>query len=450
MSLFDPIPLRPPLQKALKQLNFLSMTPIQADSLPVILDKKDLIAQASTGSGKTLAFALGILNTINPKFFAPQSVVLCPTRELAEQVAKVIRSCATEIGNIKVLTLCGGVPMKGQTHSLKHGAHTIVGTPGRVLKHLQMETLGFEHCTIAVLDEADQMVDMGFIEDIEAIFAFLPKNRQNLLFSATYPESIRSLSSRLTHDPIFVKVEHTTSKPDITEIAYYADNKTTLIPQLFQLHSLSNAIVFCNTKIDAASVCNYLNGIGLHAIALHGDLEQFERNEAIIQFRNGSAPILVATDVAGRGLDIDGLECIINYDVPTQPERYVHRIGRTGRAGKSGVAITLVNYEQTDFFHALDRSIQPIHFPSTASVNTISTSMQTICIDAGRKEKLRAGDIVGALIHECGLTKEEIGKIDQLDHLSYVAIPRNISEKTYQKLLKSPIKGRKFRVWLLE
>lgn len=426
------------------------MTPIQSQSLPVILENHDLIAQASTGSGKTLAFTLGILNGVNPKFFAPQSLVLCPTRELAEQVAKVIRSCASDIGNIKVLTLCGGIPMKGQIHSLGHGAHVIVGTPGRVLKLLSMEKLDLGHCKVAVLDEADQMVDMGFLEDIEAIFGYLPAARQTLLFSATYPESIRTLSSRLSNNALFIQTQHLEEKPSITEIAYIVNDKISALSTLMRHHAITNAIIFCNTKVVAAELCETLNYAGIHAIALHGDMEQFDRNEAIIQFRNGSAPFLVATDVAGRGIDIEGLDAIINYDVPQQLDRYVHRIGRTGRAGMNGTAITLISPHQADAFRSLGRSCEPEELPSAPVSKDILTKMRTICIDAGKKEKLRAGDIVGALIHEGGLAKEEIGKIDQLDHLSYVAVSRPIAEKTYKKLKNRPIKGKVFRSWLLD
>ncbi len=450
MSSFDHLPLQAPLKAALRRLNFTSMTPIQAQSLPVILQNRDLIAQASTGSGKTLSFALGVLNGVNPKLFAPQSLILCPTRELAEQVAKVTRSCASEIGNIKVLTLCGGVPMKGQIHSLGHGAHVIVGTPGRVLKLLSMEKLDLARCRVAVLDEADQMVDMGFLEDIEAIFGYLPAERQTLLFSATYPESIRTLSARLSNDPLFIQTQHCEEKPSITEIAYIVDDRISALYTLMRRHTITNAIVFCNTKVVASELCETLNDAGIHAIALHGDMEQFDRTEAIIQFRNGSAPFLVATDVAGRGIDIEGLDAIINYDLPQQLDRYVHRIGRTGRAGKEGRAITLIGPHQVDTFRSLERPCDPQKLPMEASPQEVLTQMRTICIDAGKKEKLRAGDIVGALIHECGLAKEEIGKIDQLDHLSYVAIPRETGESIYKKLKNRPIKGKMFRSWLLD
>lgn len=452
MSTFETLTLRSPLKQALKRLEFFQMTPIQSSSLPLILEKKDCIAQAATGSGKTLAFSLGILEKINPKFFGTQSLVLCPTRELAEQVAKVIRSLASEIGNIKVLTLCGGVPMKGQIHSLKHGAHIIVGTPGRVLKLLQMETFSPDHIQTLVLDEADQMIDMGFIEDITSILAFTPPSRQSLLFSATFPESVQTITSGFMKNPVTVTAEHSVSKPKIEEIAYLCNDKDKLsaINTVLHHHGITNTIIFCNTKVDANALCEDLNRVGIHALALHGDMEQFDRNEAIIQFRNLSAPILVATDVAGRGIDIEGLDAIINYEVPIQNERYVHRIGRTGRAGKNGIAITLVNGYQHERFNDLNRPVTPVELPNTQCTSTLKTLMRSICLDAGKKEKLRAGDIVGALIHECGLSKEEIGKIDQLDHLSYVAIPRTKAEKVYQKLLNRPIKGKTFRKWLLD
>lgn len=448
MSSFDSIVLRQPLKNALSRLGFSSMTPIQNDTLPLITEGKNVLAQAATGSGKTLAFSLGILENIDPKRFDVQSIVLCPTRELAEQVAKVIRSLASEIGNVKVMTLCGGVPMRGQIHSLKHGAHIIVGTPGRVLKLLQMDVLGLDSVRTAVLDEADHMIDMGFIEDITAILDFVPKNAQYLLFSATYPDTILTLVSGIMANPVMVRSNTQLSENRIEEIAYLCEDKLIAIPDLLSHHRISNAMVFCNTKVETAHICDELNRLGIHSIALHGDMEQFDRNETIIQFRNGSATLLVATDVAGRGIDIDGLDAIINYDIPSQVERYTHRIGRTGRAGKNGLAITLVDHERR--FAELGLPLVPQPLPHTETSVLPTTQMQTICIDAGRKEKLRAGDIVGALIHEGGLTKDEIGKIDQLDHLSYVAIPRVIAETIHKKLKNRPIKGRIFRLWLLD
>jgi ATP-independent RNA helicase DbpA len=214
-------------------------------------------------------------------------------------------------------------------------------------------------------------------------------------------------------------------------------------------HDISNAIIFCNTKVAASELCETLKYSGIHALSLHGDMEQFDRNETIIQFRNGSAPFLVATDVAGRGIDIQGLDAIMNYDVPQQLDRYIHRIGRTGRAGMNGLAITLVNPHQTEAFYGLDRGVVLTDLPALIKHQDVTTKMRSICIDAGKKEKLRAGDIVGALIHECKLTKEEIGKINQLDHLSYVALPRDICEKSYNALIKSNIKGKRHRMWLL-
>lgn len=450
MSSFETLSLKPQLQAALKRLSFTAMTPIQQDAIPFILEGKDIVAQAATGSGKTLAFGLGILDKINPRMFGTQSLILCPTRELAEQVAKVIRSLASEIGNIKVLTLCGGVPMKGQIHSLKHGAHIIVGTPGRVLKLLQIEAFDPSSITCAVLDEADQMIDMGFIDDISAIINFIPPSRQTLLFSATFPESVRSITEELIKNGVRIEIEQALHKPRIEEIAYLCNDKLSAISQILHAHHITNTILFCNTKAEANTLHDDLNRQGIHTNLLHGDMEQFERNETIIQFRNLSTPILVATDLLGRGIDIDGLDAIINVDIPNQIERYTHRIGRTGRAGKEGLAISLVGEYQIERFNDLGRSITPIPLPTVQKKYSITPPMRTICIDAGKKEKLRAGDIVGALIHECGLTKEEIGKIDQLDHLSYVAIPRNKGECIYQTFLNSPIKGKTFRKWLLD
>ncbi|MBD3806866.1 ATP-dependent RNA helicase DbpA [Sulfuricurvum sp.] len=450
MSSFETLSLRPQLQTTLKRLSFTVMTPIQKEAIPVILEGKDIIVKAATGSGKTLAFGLGILNKINPRMFKTQSLILCPTRELAEQVAKVIRSLASEIGNIKILTLCGGIQMRGQIHSLKHGAHIIVGTPGRVLKLLQMETFDPDSIQSVVLDEADQMIDMGFIDDISEILHFTPTSHQTLLFSATFPESVENIAKGLMKNPLSIDIEHTVYKPCIEEIAYLCNDKLSAIPQILQLHNISNVILFCNTKAEANALYDDLNRQGIHTNLLHGEMEQFERNETIIQFRNLSTPILVATDLLGRGIDIDGLDAIINVDIPNQIERYTHRIGRTGRAGKEGLAISLVGEYQIEKFHRLGRSIIPKELPMFSNTYPIIPPMRTICIDAGKKEKLRTGDIVGALIHECGLTKEEIGKIDQVEHLSYVAIPRNKGEQIYQRFSNSPIKRKVFRKWLLD
>lgn len=450
MSSFKTVPLKALLLEKLDQLQITLMTPIQSASLPLSLAGKDIIAQASTGSGKTLAFVLPILNNINKKTFSPQALILCPTRELAEQVATVVRTLASGIGNVKVLTLCGGVPTRGQTHSLTHGAHIIVGTPGRVLKHLQLENLDTTHIQKAVLDEADQMVDMGFIDDIESIFNYLPAKRQTLLFSATFPDTIETISSKLMSIPERLVDQTVGAIPKIEEIAYVCNHKLEYLPKIMFHHQISNAIVFCNTKAEASKLCDDLNLMGIHSLTLHGDMEQFDRNEAIIQFRNNSVSLLIATDIAGRGIDIDDLNAIINYDVPIQNERYTHRIGRTGRAGKSGKAITLVGSHQHDRFKELNRPISPIPLPAIETDVEPKTPMRTLCLDAGKKEKLRAGDIVGALIHECGLKNEEIGKIDQLDHLSYVAVPRKKSEQIYQKILNRPIKGRQFRKWILD
>lgn len=449
MSSFDTLPLRPQLKTALARLKFLSMTPIQSASLPAILDQRNVIAQASTGSGKTLAFSLGLLNRIDPSSFAPQSLVLCPTRELAEQVAKVIRSLASEIGNVKVLTLCGGVPMKGHIHSLSHGAHIIVGTPGRVLRLLKMEKLNLDRCTCAALDEADHMVDIGFIDDIHAIFDYLPPHRQTLLFSATFPDSIRILTERLIDDPLLIQTDALQSRPAIDEFAYRCTDKTAALFNAITSHDLRSGIVFCNTKLQASALCDELNTRGLHALPLHGDMEQFERTETIVQFRNGSVSFLVATDIAGRGIDIEGLDSVINYDVPLNRERFIHRIGRTGRMGERGIAITLVDTDQSEEYLRLERPVDVLPMDETARTPDFHTPMRTICIDGGKKEKLRAGDIVGALVHEGGVAADAIGKIDILDHLSYVALPRESAGKIHQILISKPIKGKIFRLWLL-
>ncbi|HDY90611.1 MAG TPA: ATP-dependent RNA helicase DbpA, partial [Pseudoalteromonas sp.] len=390
----------------LSTLGYAHMTPVQAQSLPPVLAGKDIIAQAKTGSGKTAAFSLGVLAKLNVKRFRIQSLVLCPTRELAEQVAVEMRKLARGIHNIKILTLCGGVSIGPQIGSLEHGAHIIVGTPGRVDDHIRKGTLRLDDVETLVLDEADQMLDMGFQDTLDAIIERIPQNRQTLLFSATFPRAIEAIAKRVLKNPEMVKVEEEQAKSTIKQYFYKMDNNKQRYPTLKLLllkFTPQSCVVFCNTKVETQQVCDDLADEGFSAVALHGDLEQRDRERTLIHFSNKSASILVATDVAARGLDIDDMDMVINYHLAHDTQTHVHRVGRTGRAGKKGIACSI--YGEAEAFKIAqigehyERDITPEQMPPFNLLDKppYRPEMVTLMIDSGKKQKVRAGDILGAL-----------------------------------------------------
>lgn len=436
----------------LESLGYLAMTPIQAQSLPAILAGQDIIAQAKTGSGKTAAFAIGLLAHLAVKQFAIQSLVLCPTRELADQVAKEIRRLARANHNVKVLTLCGGVSIGPQLGSLEHGAHIIVGTPGRILDHLRKGSLKLEYVKQLVLDEADRMLDMGFSDAVETILAACPTERQTLLFSATYPEEIQKISARYQHQPEIITVESVHSDTHIAQHFYElreADSKTDALQQLLGEFQPTSAIIFCNTKQQCHDLCASLQARNIAALALHGDLDQKERDQVLVRFANKSCAILIATDVAARGIDIKDLDAVINVELAHDAEVHIHRIGRTGRAGESGLALTLVAPKELGRVNRLEDYLQTtIHLeslPQPARAYDYLPTMITLCIDGGKKEKLRPGDILGALTKDAGLAATDIGKIDIFDFCAYVAVAQPLAKKALQHLQNGKLKGRKFR-----
>ena len=430
------------------------MTPIQAQSLPVLLNNQDLLAQAKTGSGKTAAFAIGLLDKLEAQTYQTQSLVLCPTRELADQVSNEIRRLARVIANTRILTLCGGKPMGLQLASLQRPPHIVVGTPGRILKHLEKGSLQLDRLQTLVLDEADRMLDMGFHEDIMLIIDAMPRTRQTLLFSATYPDQIKSISEAIQRDPIDIRVETTHHNKKIKQVFYEITKgeRTRALVALLQHYRPESSLVFCNRKQQAQELTDHLWQQGFHALALHGDLEQFERDQVLVQFANKSSSLLIATDVAARGLDIKDLTAVINFELSPDPEVHIHRIGRTGRAGNAGLALSLFMANEQFRVDAIakyqDNAIKP---ESTAGLKTrenfrLSPPMATLCINGGRKDKLRAGDILGALTANNGLSGKQIGKIDIFDKLAYVAIERSIAKPALKVLAEGKIKGRKYRV----
>jgi len=402
---FSSLPLTPGLLANIQSLDYQVMTPIQAQSLPAILKGRDLLAQAKTGSGKTAAFAIGILHKLEVKTYRTQALVLCPTRELADQVSKELRLLARAIPNTNILTLCGGKPMGPQLASLERNPHIVVGTPGRVLKHLGKGTLKPDALNMLVLDEADRMLDMGFHDDIMSIIEMTPRQRQTLLFSATYPDEIKEISHAIQIDPVDIRVESLHDNKQIEQIFYEIQKgeRTKTLVALLQHYRPESSVVFCNRKQQCQELAEELWQQGFHAQALHGDLEQRERDQVLVQFSNKSSSVLIATDVAARGLDIKDLEAVINFELSPDPEIHIHRIGRTGRAGNAGLALSLFMASEAKKVTAIeDFQNSPVRMDKTGSLKTredfrLSPPMVTLCINGGRKNKVRAGDILGAL-----------------------------------------------------
>ncbi|MDK9692759.1 MAG: ATP-dependent RNA helicase DbpA [Sulfurimonas sp.] len=451
---FSNLPLSKEMLHNLSEIGYKEMTPIQAESLPFILEGRDVIAQAKTGSGKTAAFGIGLLHKLQVKKFRVQSLILCPTRELADQVAKELRMLARFSHNIKILTLCGGTAFGPQLGSLRHGAHIIVGTPGRILKHLKKETLSLEDVDMLVLDEADRMLDMGFSEEINEVLAFVPKSAQTLLFSATYTDEILSISSSIQKDALNIKTTQTEVANKITERFYEGQNsgKLKTVINILSNFKPENVIIFANTKAEVQEIADTLQKNRIDALAIHGDLEQYERNDVLVQFANKSCPVLVATDVAARGLDIKELSMVINYDLPHSQETYTHRIGRTARAGMEGLAFTLISpYEadKADEYKNESRLFEDADSLKVLNGFEMKPQNITLVIEGGKKDKVRAGDILGALTGEAGLDGSSIGKIDIYDKQSYVAIESKKVDEAYEKLKNGKIKGKKFSVWIL-
>lgn len=452
---FGSLALHPKLLANLAELGYHQMTPIQAAALPAIIEGRDVVGKAKTGSGKTATFGLGLLNKLAVQQFRVQALVLCPTRELADQVATELRKLARAIHNIKILTLCGGAAFGPQVGSLAHGAHIVVGTPGRIHDHLRKENLHLEHVETLVLDEADRMLDMGFKDTVDSIIAATPDKRQTLLFSATYPAAIEQLAGRVQTHPLIVDVATEHTPANIEQRFYRVDDRqrTDALVTLISFYQPDSTVVFCNTKAEVQAVHQALLNQGFTAVALHGDLEQRDRDQMLVLFANNSASVLVATDVAARGLDIAELDLVVNYHLSRDPEVHVHRIGRTGRAGERGLAISLLadseQYKLERFALALDLTIDLERLPTANTASPKPPAYATIEIDGGKKQKLRPGDIVGALTGEDGLPGDSIGKIHVFPMRSFVAVERARVKQALNRLSQGKLKGRSFRARIL-
>lgn len=449
---FDRIKLKPELLENLASLEYISMTPVQQESLPVILAGKDLIAQGKTGSGKTAAFGLGLLQQLDNTSFQVQSLVLCPTRELADQVAQELRRLARQIPNVKVLTLCGGMPLGPQIGSLEHGAHIVVGTPGRIEEHLRKGTLRLGRLRTLVLDEADRMLEMGFQEAVDAIVAATPSSRQSLLFSATYPKAIEATAGRILRQPVRVQVEALHQNTSIEQHFHPVsdESRDDAVACLIYHHRPVSAVVFCNTRQEVRALEQSLQQAGLAAVALHGDLDQRQRDQTLVRFANQSATVLVATDVAARGLDVEGLDLVVNHRPAKEAQVHVHRIGRTGRAGKTGVAVTLFNererFKLAGIEAQMDMIVSDEPLPDYVANREFRPPMATLQLDVGKKQKIRPGDVLGALTRGGEISGDEVGKIRVFDFCTYVAVRRPVARQAVQLISKGKVKNRSCRV----
>ena len=504
------------IMRAIAEMGFEQPRPIQAQSIPIAVEGKDMIGQARTGTGKTASFGIPMLQRINPKDKNLQAIVLCPTRELAIQSANEIRKLAKFLHGIKVLPIYGGQEISKQIRSLKGGVQIVIGTPGRVMDHLRRHTLKPQTVDIVVLDEADEMLNMGFREDIETILGQLPEERQTMLFSATMPKPILEIAKRYLHEPEIVKVIQKELTVPKIEQYYYEVNprkKNEVLSRLLDMYDPSLSLVFCNTKRKVDELVADLKGRGYFAEGLHGDMKQSQRDRVMNGFRNGRTDILVATDVAARGIDVDDVEAVFNYDVPQDDEYYVHRIGRTGRAGREGRAFTLVVgkeiYKLKDIQRYCKTKIRRQPIPSVNDVAAIKveklleqageliatdglgrmmdlleeyldgsdysatemaaallamqlgeTSTQTLpkeefgdtgaepgmvrmFMNIGKKDRVRIGDILGAVAGESGMEGALVGTIDMYDNFSFVEVPQEYAAAVLEAMNHSKIKGRR-------
>ena len=462
---FSHLPLSAAAQANLAQLGYAQMTPVQAASLPAALSGRDLIVQAPTGSGKTAAFGLALLHRLDPSLWQVQAMVLCPTRELADQVTEELRRLARAAGNVKILSLCGGATMRPQRESLAHGAHIVVGTPGRLMDHLEKGSLQLGALNTLVFDEADRMLDMGFYDDMVTVVSRCPPQRQTLLFSATYPEGITKLSARFLRQPQSITVaapaaavKEAAAGGAIRQVAFEVTETERLdtVSKLLNHYRPASTLAFCNTKQQCRDLVDVLTAQGFVALALHGDLEQRERDQVLIRFAGRTASVLVATDVAARGLDIEQLEAVINVEVTPDPEVHVHRIGRTGRAGHDGLALSLVSMEEMgrigriELAHGMTLPWQSLTSLTPAAGGPLRPAMAMLQILGGRKEKIRPGDVLGALTGEAGFAGSQIGKIKVTEFHTYVAVEASIAQEAVKRLSAGQLKGRKVKLRLMD
>ena len=511
--------------RAVLDMGFEEATPIQSQAIPVILEGKDIIGQSQTGTGKTAAFGIPLLERINPEDRRLQALILCPTRELAIQVSEEFRKLLKYKDNIRVLPIYGGQPIDRQIAALRKGTQVVIGTPGRVMDHMRRRTIKAETVQMMVLDEADEMLDMGFREDIETILVKIPEEHQTLLFSATLSPEILDITKRFQKNPKFIKiVRKELTVPNIEQYYFDVKEKTKLdaLCRIIDVYDPKLAMVFCNTKKRVDDLVEMLQGRGYFAEGLHGDLKQAQRDKVMQKFRNGTIEILVATDVAARGIDVDDIDVVFNYDVPQDEEYYVHRIGRTGRAGKAGKAFTfcvgkeiyklrdIMRYTKTKiqqqklptlsdveemktniylekikgiieeghltkYIHLVDRlmeedytsidiaaallkdhlsdvnaddidALDDINLGGTELYGGEGEKMVRLFINAGKKSKIRAKDIVGAIANEAGIPGKTLGEIAIFDEYTFVDVPNEFVRDILHGMKHAKIKGKRVHI----
>ena len=447
------LPLRPELLQALDGLGYTRCTPVQGRALPPMLEGRDVLVQAETGSGKTAAFGLALLQGTAPDR-RTQALVLCPTRELAEQVAEELRRLASRL-DVQVTTLCGGRPLHPQVRALAGGAQVVVGTPGRVAKHLRKGSLELDALRVLVLDEADRMLDMGFAEEVLGIVERCPR-RQTLLVSATLPEGVRELT-RIQREPLVLRVSDRVDPGALRQRAYRCEpgGRKELLARLLAAERPATALVFCETRRDCEAIAAFLTGRGAVALALHGQLEQRERDDVLVQFANGSARVLVATNVAARGLDIPELPLVLVAELSPDPEVHLHRIGRTARAGATGLALSIVSGpRELERLHRIEahlgETLERAPTPSgPASLQFLRPRYRTLLVLAGRKDKLRKGDVLGALVQSGGVPADAIGRIDLRERSCAVAVRGAYASQALKAVQSGRIKKKRVRATLL-
>jgi len=441
---FAELELNHALQEAVVDLGFTRMTPIQSVALPPLLAGRDLIGQAPTGSGKTIAFALPLLQRITLSERRVQALVLCPTRELATQVMAEVRAAGKRSPGLRVVMLIGGQPGGLQAAQLAEGAHVVIGTPGRTLDHLQRGRLDVRAVSMLVLDEADRMLEMGFADEVQAILDALPTTRQSALFSATFPEGLNTLAASWLRDPVKVAITGEHKDIDASMVVVEDEDKDAALDTLLRALQPAAALVFRNLKRTVAETANLLKAAGYAADALHGDLEQRDRDAVMARFRNGSIRVLVATDVAARGLDVTGLDLVVNVDMPAHAEDYVHRVGRTGRAGRPGVAWSFVTAKQSPRVAEIAGELARARLPDSDG-EVLQNTMTTFWLGAGRADKLRPGDLLGALTGDIGIAGAAVGRIEIHDRWTFVAIAKTAARVVADGLAKHKVKGLRLR-----
>ncbi|HVW19060.1 MAG TPA: DEAD/DEAH box helicase [Solirubrobacteraceae bacterium] len=469
MTTFAELGLSEPILQALEDVGYESPSPIQEQAIPPMLEGRDIIGQAQTGSGKTAAFGLPLLESVDPGLHEVQALVLTPTRELCIQVTQAIRSYGVRKG-VDVVAVFGGAPIRSQQAQLRAGGHVVVGTVGRVLDLISRASLILHDCRFVVLDEADEMLDLGFLEDVERILALTPNSRQTALFSATMPPPIRKLADRYLYDPVTIKVKTATLTVDTVEqfqVEVKPADKPDKLVEVLRAERPDQAIVFVRTKIRCEQLFRKLRDRGMNVRALHGDMSQGSRDGVMLAFKGGRVPILVATDVAARGLDISTVTHVVNFDVPTSPDVYVHRIGRTGRVGRSGRAVTFVEPRQrreleaiekhigtsiaawTEGAHVAPARVEPRRPPRHSKPHVSrdgDEALARLIADRGHADGVEVRDIVNVATRLAGLDGEAVRDVRVLERFSLLSVPADDAERVLERLAGAEVGGRPLRL----